>query len=211
MSKIILPRVRSAIKEPRECRFWQYPRPSPNDHYQNDMDYRAGVDAWCREKGQPGPHKWHQVRMISDKCELSTRADWWNQGPWKEAIFWVFMKPYYARFEGLPYGFYCLEFIECRRVISYMLRELGKTPWDISSAPMLMIPTEICKPCRYETTNGYSDHLRPREIIVPTQQEVDHEAIMKELVAEKTKEVVETVNDPRYSKLVDADGKQIIH
>lgn len=192
---------------PKENPFWQSPRLTPNELYIQSEDYRSGIDNWAKGWRQPGPHKFHQVRYLGSKEQIKSRADWWLEGPWIDCIFWVFIKPYYSFPEGKPYGYYCLEFMECQRVIQYATERYGYSPFP-SQNPMLTIPTELCDMCRFETTAGFSDHLRPREPVQLTQQEIDKEERAKEYVEKKIPEIEETVSNPKFKRLVEAEVKE---
>lgn len=73
---------------------------------------------------------------------------------------------------------------------------------------MLTIPTELCQVCRFELTNGVSDHIRPRSPAAPTQEEIDREEKIQEYVEKKLPEVQETVSNPRFKRLVEAEVKE---
>jgi hypothetical protein len=83
---------------------------------------------------------------------------------------------------------YVLEPFEGMRVAEVGLDKLGYPPFE-SDAPALFIPVECTQVAWTETSNGHSDHGRPREEKVLSLEQVEKEAQTKEGVQKILSEI----------------------
>lgn len=197
--------IKDSTHPAREHPMWAAPGETPNERYTRDVAYRSAVDTWAKSWGKPGPHKFQLVRIINSKTSVGHRNSWWNQDRWEECLFWVFQKPIYTT--ESKYGFYALEYAECARVVAQAISKLGHNPFP-SLDEMLILPIELCHhAARHETSGGVSDHLRPREEILPTAEEEDKEAKVQEYIAKKLPEIEDIEKDLRWKHAIETPGE----
>lgn len=154
---------------------------TPNEHYVRNKTYRDYVDRFVQINDVGCTVNFMEVRIVRSKISLGPSTNWWDDSLFMEKVFWVFHKPLTIYPEGkAPWQAYFLEPMECVRVADIALEKFKRPVFDPTNA--VMIPCECTHMAWDETSGGYSDHLRHREEVVPTQEEID-------LQEQRTKEI----------------------
>lgn len=164
---------------------------TPNEAFETDPGYAEVAMAFTK-KVSASSNRWVRVRIVkaSPILDLSVRAKWWDDPLWMDKIFWVYNKPIAAVIDGQYYQTYALEFLEAQRVLEDTFRKYNANRFE-DPFPALYVPCDCCHLAWSETTNGYSDHLLERPEKALTQQEIDKESAIQEVVKQLEKELVD--------------------
>ncbi len=156
--------------------FWEQQRKqTPNEAYDTDPTYRASVNAFAKYHDIPGPHKFVEIRVVSNKPSVifSKHENWWDSSSVMDHVFWVFSKPVRGFKDGRTITDYIIEPMENLRLLEIAFKKFGikvDDPWIHCFA----LPTECAVLAWTETANGYSEHIHHREekVLTPLEQEV---------------------------------------
>jgi hypothetical protein len=188
---------------------------TPNECYENEelslkhlkFPYSEFVESFVRSQGLVTKRVWREVRVVNKapSIEIATKSAWWEQPEFADRIFWVFNNPTVATIDNDRYFCHVLEPIECLRVVKAGIDKYGYNPFSVDF-PCLYLPCELAKAAWDETSGGYSDHLREREVHEPTQQEIEEDAVLEEKAKEIEKNIQEAT-DEQFGDIV--PGKRI--
>jgi hypothetical protein len=177
---------------------------TPNELYDSDilsnthlgMEYSTFLPMWKLNKSVTGRNAWFEVRITKSKAEveIGDRSAWWRQPEFMDKIFWVFQQPQWFEMDKKRFFCYNLEPFEGQRVAQVGEDKLGYNPFE-GPFPALHIPVECTEMAWSETSNGYSDHGRPRE--------------EEHLTAQEKEDALETEHDVAkiLSEIQDVDSK----
>jgi len=181
---------------------WHYR--TPNERYEQDMDYLALVDDFRRSFGV-GTRKWLEVRVTGTTNQIQEGARWWDRFGFRDQVFWVFHKTVEQAGFGKNYRFYVLEPLEALRVSSTAFNRTGENPWGLM-IPCLLIPVECCSLAWNETQNGMSEHRREGRELTERQKEalLEQQAQLEE--AKKNAEIFEV--NPEDFGIKSDEGRQ---
>jgi len=164
---------------------------TPNELYESEIlslgklgqSYQDFISAWKKKNKIGGKNNWFEVRITraGTQEKIHDSRAWWRQKEFMDRIFWVFQHPDYMIIGGERYFVYTLEPLESLRVVNVAINKFGYNPFG-AHIPVLNVPVECCQLAWTETSNGYSDHGRPREEKIPTQEEIEKDKILEEKV-----------------------------
>lgn len=173
---------------------------TPNEFFESDilsigalkMAYADFIPQWKMLNSVGGKNTWFEIRIVKSqaKVEISDRAAWWRQPEFMDKIFWVFQQPTPMVIDGHRLFCYVLEPFEGMRVAEVGLDKLGYPPFE-SDAPALFIPVDCTQVAWTETSNGFSDHGRPREEKVLTLEQQEKQ----EQTQEEVKKILNEIQD----------------
>jgi hypothetical protein len=192
------------IKVPTKTKnpYWEKRGITPNEAYAGDGGYRRLVDAFKIYNHISAQSRFFEVR-VSKQSPLATstgQVKWWDDPLFMEKVLWVFQQPHVDRVDDAPYPYYILEPYECMRVLNLGFEKYHRMPVGDPKAAFY-IPVECCHHAWNETSAGYSDHLRPRPKIEPTQEETDRRATQEAEGRELLASAVDAANDPRFEEI----------
>lgn len=171
---------------------------TPNERYLSDPLYKNLADAYQRGNGIPGHARWWEVRIVHQSSIFTFISSWWDEPMFMDKIFWVYQTPFTIRPAGKePYQMYAMELFESKRINQLGYDRYGFYP-VAEANPCFIIPVDVCQLCWDETSGGVSDHIRPREVKPPTQEEVDRESALEEYANKKMEEIEDVSNDPKW-------------
>lgn len=191
---------------------------TPNEVYNNQelsfkhlgFDYKPLIDKWTKVCKIPTKKLWNEIRIkdeASGGIVMPRQLRWWNNRKYMDAVFWVYSTPMKFIVDEAEFYCYALEYIECQRIKRDAVQELGYNPFS-SESPSLLVPCDCCHKAWTETSNGYSDHLRPRAEEVVSQQEVDASSEFKEKVEAVKKNIIPLVlEDGKLDELLGGPGR----
>ena len=195
---------KSPVKNP----IWEYY--TPNELYESDilsygklgMSYLDFLSAWKKMNQVRGKPDFFEVRIVDGKTQekIHDSRAWWRQPEFMDKIFWVWQRPEALMVGDDRYFVYMLEPLEAARVVETAKERLGHNPFE-SDMPALYVPVECCVLAWTETSNGYSDHGRHRPEHVPTQQEVDENALAEIRADQLLGEAIDIV-DPEIAEKI---------
>lgn len=173
---------------------------TPNELYESDvlsnghlgLEYSTFVPIWKQGAHVIGRNAWFEVRITKSQTgiEIGDRKAWWRQPEFMDHIFWVFQQPQFVDIDKTRYFCYTLEPFEGQRVAQVGEEKLGYNPFE-HPFPSLFLPVECTEIAWTETSNGNSDHGRPREETVKTAEEIESEL----QTAEEVTKILEEIQD----------------
>lgn len=190
---------------------------TPNEVYNNldlsrsylGYDYSDNEALYALKNKFGGQKVWREFRIIqaTTGLDVADKHRWWNDPLFMDKVFWVYMKPVKANVDNQTVDFYALEMFESHRVYEATL-EKYKRPMFSSEFPGLLIPKECVANCWDETTNGFADNIRERPDEVITQQQVEREGLVEELLA-KVKPVEISEIEDSIDNVIPGHGKMV--
>lgn len=174
---------------------------TPNVALRKNQEYIDATKQWARKWGVRDTKNLFEVRVVkaTSRVGFSQRQRWWDDPMWMDKIFWVYQAPI-----SLPknrYGehvqFYALEMFENKRVVKATVEQFGYNPFP-SWLPALLIPVECVELCWDDTEAGYSRHCREPIDPPKTQEQIEKEQQVEEVVREIQKDFYEVSNDPKW-------------
>lgn len=149
---------------------------TPNEVYRDNIQYQAIVHGFGSLHQIPGPVNFHEVRITKQRSWMECSSRWWDDPLFMDKVFWVFHKPMtFRQPTGEALQYFALEPYENLRVIKALYEKTGFDQWDWIE-DLLIIPADCLEMAWDETSAGYSDHIRYKPQICPTEQDVEKEA-----------------------------------
>lgn len=178
---------------------------TPNELRRSSLSYAEMSINFAKRAGFGGPWGFEEVRIVSSISGIELDNAWWADPLFMDKVFWVYRTPFYYEPDGAKWGVYLLEPYECQRIEAVAENKFGHPVFG-ENAPII-IPIDVTQRAFYETSNGFSDHIRPLLRIEPSAEEKQRKAEEDALIEKKLEEVKEITNElwegeKKYERLV---------
>lgn len=169
---------------------------TPNQLFKSDLTYATKMLQWTTANNLPPPKNFFEVRIVKQQSILDLHQSnrWWDDPLFMDKVFWVIQKPLSFKMGFATFQAYALEYFECLRIVDIAKAKFGKNPFG-HPEPSLCIPCDVVELAWDETTNGYSDHLRPVAENIKSQQRVDKDSTEREEIDKILATIEDVSND----------------